>query len=55
MAGQEHLGVLGSYTGIYNEEQEGYRLLNILFTEDAWEYARHHARSITITQEKCRG
>lgn len=29
--------------------------LTIFFMPDAWEYAREHARAITITQETCKG
>lgn len=29
--------------------------LTIIFTEEAWEFAKQQAREITITQERCRG
>jgi len=35
--------------------REGGVLLTLIFTEDAWEYAKNHARAITINQEQCRG
>gem|GEM_PF-4379817 len=30
-------------------------MLTIVFTADAWEYAKEHARAISITQDRCRG
>ena len=29
--------------------------MTLIFTEDAWGYAKNNARAITINQEQCRG